>query len=231
MHPLGMEVRSGLDAPRPGETTIDIEKRRGITSMKRSWMGINLVALLLVAAVGCSRAPQDEISAAQAELDRARQANAETWAPTEYKAADEAMTAAQAEIAAQGGKFIKSYDKAKELLAKVKEEAARAAEAAVANKEQTRKDAEAALGAADTALQAAEASLKVAPVSKDSKADLALYRTDIETLRGTLDEARQAFSSEDYKKALESATSVKDKATTIADDLEAAKRKRMGVRR
>jgi hypothetical protein len=199
--------------------------------MKRSWIGINLVALLVVAAVGCAKAPQDEIDAAQAELDRARQANAETWAPAEYSAADEAMNAARQEIAAQDAKLMKNFDRAKELLAKAKEEGAKAAEAAVANKEQTRKDAEAAIGAADTSLQAAEAALKVAPVTKDSKADLALYRTDIETLRLSIDEARQAFTAEDYKKALESATSVKDRATKIADDLEAAKKKRMGVRR
>lgn len=188
-------------------------------------------ALVFVAAVACAKAPQEDISAAQADLDKAREAQAETWAPNEYQAADSTWKAANDEIQAQNAKWIKNYDKAKELLTKAKEEASTAAQAAAANKEQARTDSEAAIAAADTALAAAEAGLKVAPVTKDSRADLALFKSDIENLRGTLEQARQAFSSEDFKKALESANSVKDKATSIADQLEQAKQKRAGQAR
>ncbi len=189
------------------------------------------VALVFVAAVACAKAPQEDISAAQADLDKAREAQAETWAPNEYQAADSAWKAANDEIQAQNAKWVKSYDKAKELLTKTKEEASKAAQAAAANKEQARTDSEAAIAAADTALSAAEAGLKVAPVTKDSRADLALFKSDVENLRGTLEQARQAFGSGDYKKALESANSVKDKATSIADQLEQAKQKRAGQAR
>ena len=178
--------------------------------MKRSWIVINLVALIVLAALACAKAPQDDIGAAQAEMDKANQAHADTWAPTEYAAAKEAMDAATAEIAAQDGKWMKNYDKGKELLAKAKENAAKATEVAAANREQTKKDAEAGLAAADTAIQAAEAALKTAPQTKDSKADLALMKNDLATLRATLDQARQSFSSEDYKRALDSAGSVKE---------------------
>lgn len=198
--------------------------------MKRSTL-LTIAAVSMSVAVGCAKPPQDEISATQAEMDRARQTQADTWAPNELKAADEAMTAAQAEISTQNEKWIKNYDKAKELLTKAKEDAARAAEAAVANREQAKLDADAALLAADTALQTAEAALKVAPVTKDSKADLELYKNDLTTLRATLDAARQSFGTEDYKKVLESANSVKDQATTIATQLEEAKAKRAGARR
>jgi len=162
-------------------------------------------------------------------MDKARQAQAETWAPNDFQAADQAMTAAQAEIDAQNSKWMKNYDKAKELLATAKENAGKASTAAVANKQQAKTDAEAAIAAADTAVQTAEGNLKVAPVTKDSRADLALFKSDLESLKGTLDQARQAFSSEDYKKALESANSAKEKATSIADQLEAAKKKRSGA--
>ncbi len=194
--------------------------------MKRSLTVISVVGLLALAAMACAKAPDEDINAAKAEMDKARQAQAETWAPTEFKAADETMNAANAEIAAQNDKWMKNFDKAKELLAKAKEDAAKASEAAVANKEQAKKDADAAISAADTALKTAEAALKVAPRTKDSKADLALYEKDLGTLRANLDGARQAFGSADYKKALENANSVKDSATKIADQLEQAKKKR-----
>jgi hypothetical protein len=178
-------------------------------------------------ALGCAKPPQDLINAAQTEMDKAR-AQAETWAPTELKAADEAMSAAQAEINAQNEKWLKNYDKAAELLNTAKENAVKASEAAVTNKEQAKKDAEAALGAADTAVQTAAAALKVAPVTKDSKADLELFKTDLATLQSTLDAAKASYGSEDYKKALDSANSVKDKATSIATQLEEAKKKMAG---
>ena len=191
---------------------------------------LTLAAVVMVLVVGCAKPPQEEISATQAEMDKARQAQAETWAANELRAADEAMNAAQTEINAQNEKWIKNYDKAKELLAKAREDAAKAAEAAVAGKEQAKKDAEATLAAADTAVQTAEAALKVAPMTKDSKADLELFKNDLVTLRSTLDAAKASFGSEDYKKALESATSVKDQATSIATQLEEAKAKRAGKR-
>jgi hypothetical protein len=187
-----------------------------------------LAAVVMILAVGCAKPPEEDISAAQAEMDKARQAQAETWAANEYRGANEAMTAAQAEISAQNEKWFKNYDKAKELLATAKADAAKASEAAVANKAQAKTDAEAAMTAADTALATAEAGLKVAPVTKDSKADLELFKNDLATLRSTLDAARASFASEDYKKALESANSVKDQATSIATQLEEAKAKRAG---
>ena len=201
-------------------------------SMNRNRNLIILAAGFAVAALtACAKAPQEDINAAQAEIDRAKQAQAEVWAPNEFQGADQAMTAANAEIAAQDQKWMKNYDKAKELLAQAKDQATQAATAAAANKEQARRDAETALTDADTALQAAEAALKVAPVTKDSKADLELYKSDLATLRTTLDGARAAFASEDYKKALESTASVKDKAGTIAQQLEEAKKKRTAARR
>lgn len=192
---------------------------------------LTLAAVVMFLAVGCAKPPQDDISAAQAEMDKARQAQAETWAANEFRGANEAMNAAQAEISAQNEKWFKNYDKAKELLATAKTDAAKASEAAVANKEQAKNDANAAMTAADTALTTAEADLKVAPVTKDSKADLELFKNDLATLRSTLDAAKASFGSEDYKKALESANSVKDQATSIATQLEEAKAKRSGVKK
>jgi len=192
---------------------------------------LTLAAVVMFLAVGCAKPPQDDISATQAEMDKARQAQAETWAADEFKGANEAMNAAQAEITAQNEKWFKNYDKAKELLSTAKADAAKAAEAAVANKEQAKNDADAAMAAADTALTTAEADLKVAPVTKDSKADLELFKNDLATLRSTLDAAKASFGSEDYKKALESANSVKDQATSIATQLEEAKAKRSGTKK
>jgi hypothetical protein len=53
---------------------------------------------------------------------------------------------------------------------------------------------------------------------------------DLTTLHSTLDSAKAAQGSEDYKKALESANSVKDQATSIANQIEEAKKKHAGAK-
>lgn len=189
-----------------------------------------VAALVLLVIVGCAKAPQEAVDATKAELDKAAEAQADMWASSEYQAAKQAMDAAQAEIDAQNQKWLKNYDKATELLNTAKTEATKAGEAAVANKEQTRKDAEAAIADADAALQTAGASLKAAPRTKDSKADLQLFEDDLKGLTTTLEEAKSAQGAGDYKKALEQATSVKDKASSINQQLEEAKAKRAGAR-
>jgi len=59
---------------------------------------LTLAAVVMFLAVGCAKPPQDDISATQAEMDKARQAQAETWAANEFRGANEAMNAAQAAL-------------------------------------------------------------------------------------------------------------------------------------
>ena len=53
------------------------------------------LALVAAVALGCAKAPQEDVGAAQSEIDRARQAQADVWAPNEFQAADQAMSAAR----------------------------------------------------------------------------------------------------------------------------------------
>ena len=77
--------------------------------MNRRLSIISVVALVAVAAVACGKVPQEDVDAAKADMDKARQVQAETWAPTEFQAADQAMTAADAEIQDQNGKWMKNF--------------------------------------------------------------------------------------------------------------------------
>ena len=82
--------------------------------------------------------PQTELEAAQAAIAQAREAEAEKWAGDELRAAENSLRAAQAEVEAQTQKWVKSYDKARDLLAQAQAEAERAQSAAVTNKENAR---------------------------------------------------------------------------------------------
>jgi len=188
--------------------------------MTRMRMGAAAVALLVFGSVGCSSPPQAEIEAARAAIESARQADAGTWAAQELKTAEDSLAAAEAEVAAQSGRWFKGYGRARDLAAQAKQQAESAAAAAAANRERARSESEAAIGAADAALKTAEGSLKAAPATRYSKADRALFRNEISKLAPVLQEARTAFEIADYRRASQLADSVRDGANDIATRLQ-----------
>jgi len=186
----------------------------------RTGMGAAAAALLFLGSLACSSPPQAEIEAARAAIESARQADAGTWAAQELRGAEDSLAAAEAEVAAQSGRWFKGYGRARDLAAQAKQQAEGAAAAAAANRDRARSEAEAAIGAADAALKTAEGSAKAAPASRFSKADRALVRSEIGKLAPVLEEARSAFESGDYRRAAQLADSVRDGANDIASRLQ-----------
>jgi hypothetical protein len=196
--------------------------------MKRSWFGMAVLVMALVTVVACGKPPQQEIDAAKAALDAAKSAQADKWASTDYQTAESSLSAAQAEVDAQAQKWFKNYDKAKELMNTAKADAEKAAAAAVSNKETAKNEATTAIADATTALEAAKTALTGAPKGKDTKADLELFKQDLEGLAATLTEAQTAMGTEDYMGAKDKANSIKEKATSISDQIAQAAAKRAG---
>ncbi len=199
--------------------------------MRRSWFGMAVLVMALVMVVACGKPPQAEIDAAKAALEAAKAAEAEKWAEAEYQAAENSLSAAEAVVDAQAQKWFKSYDKAKELMAAAEADARKAADDAVTNKETAMNEATAAIADATTALDEAKTALAGAPKGKDTKADLELFKQDLEGLAATLTEAQTAMDSEDYYVAKDKASSVKEKATSISDQIAEAAAKRAGRRK
>ena len=194
--------------------------------MKRSWFGVAVLAVALVTVLACGKPPQEDIDTAKAALDDAKNSQADKWAAAEYQAAESSMSAAQAELDAQAQKWFKSYDKAKELLSTAKADAEKSKQAAVTNKETAMNEATTAISDATAALEAAKTALAGAPKGKDTKADLALFQQDLDGLATTLQEAQAAMTSEDYTTARDKANSIKEKATSISDQIAQAAAKK-----
>lgn len=185
-----------------------------------------LMLLITLGLTGCAKLPQESVNAAQSAMDQAKTSEAATYAADAAAKAQATMDQAQAEIAAQEGKFFKSYKKADELLAQAKADAEAAAAAAVAGKEQAKLEADGALAAAQADLDAAEQAVAGAPKSKDRKADLEAMLSDVETLKGVLGEARAAYDAGDYKGAKQKAEQVSTEAASISSDIAQAMEKK-----
>src|SRR5580765_85842 len=89
---------------------------------------------LAIALTGCASPPSADVDAAKAAVDKATADHADQYAAESLKAAQDARAALDAELKAQEGKLIKSYDKTKELAAAAKAAGDKASADAVAGK-------------------------------------------------------------------------------------------------
>ena len=113
---------------------------------------------LAITVTGCAAPPAADVDAAKAAVNSAATGGADKYASDSLKAAQDAQAALDAELKAQDSKWVKSYDKAKELAAATKAAGDKAAADAVAGKEQAD-----AVAAKEKAAAAARAKAKLTP--------------------------------------------------------------------
>jgi TonB family protein len=83
---------------------------------------------------GCSAPPTADVDAAKAAVDQAQTDRADQYAPESLRVAQDAWSALDAERTAQEGKWVKSYDRTRELAIVAKAAGDKAAADAVAGK-------------------------------------------------------------------------------------------------
>lgn len=189
---------------------------------------LKVLALIMVTVfllIGCAKQPTEEINAAQASIAAAVADGAEKFAAEDTKKLKDSMQAAQDEIKVQDGKTFKNYDKAKELLSKVKADAEALKAGLAAKKEEAKKNAAVAEEAAKASVKEAQALLTKAPKGKGSKADIEALKADLKGLEDSLAEIKTANESEDYNVAIDKSNAVKDKAAAISKEIEKAMKK------
>lgn len=193
--------------------------------------GLIGVAVLLSA---CAKPPEMEMKDAQAAVEGVRtSAQADKWAPTEYAALKSALDAAQAEVETQNQKFalMRNYDKAKQAFVDVKAQAEKVRTQAIANKEAAKQEANTRLQEATAAIAAAREALTKAPKTKDTRADIQLFTSDIDGLDTSIGEVNTMISSEDYKGAAAKAAAITQSANDIATKLTEASQKAMSKKK
>lgn len=187
-------------------------------------ISVLLLALTLTAGLtACSKPPAEEIAATKTAVDAVVAEGAEKYAPEEYKALQDAMTAAMEEVKAQEGKmFGGKYDKAKELLAQVQTSATTVKETAVAAREAMATEVVTVKEAAVAGLAELQALVAAAPVGKGSEADLEAIRADVAGLETSLQEVQPLIDAGDFAGAKEKADAIQAKVAEITAEIQAA---------
>jgi len=181
-----------------------------------------LAALMLTAA--CAKPPEETIQKAEQDVQAAREAEAETYAPEEFFVARQSMQAVHDETLVQSERFaiMRDYEEAEKLLATAMEKSRIARETAIANKEEARAEAERLLQATLDALVVADAALAEAPRGKGTRADIAALTADLEGVREEIPALETQIAEEDYFSAQDKATSMTETAEAIAAEIQAA---------
>jgi TonB family protein len=90
---------------------------------------------LAVVVTGCAAPPSADVDAAKASVDGAASSGANRYAAESLKSAEDARAALDAELKVQEGKWLKSYDKTRELAAAAKSAGEKAEADAVDSKQ------------------------------------------------------------------------------------------------
>src|SRR5437879_12805131 len=93
-----------------------------------------LLLCLAIGAAGCASPPSGDVELAKITMDKAVAAGAENFAVDSLKGARQAQAALDAELKAQHGKWLKSYDRAQDLAVQVQAAADKAATEALTRK-------------------------------------------------------------------------------------------------
>ena len=155
---------------------------------KRSIILIILAAALVLA--GCGKPPKAEIDAAKAAFEAAVAAQAEVFAPEAFARAKTSMAELDAEVAAQGRKVLKGYDKVKSLAAAARKNADDARAAAETRKTELKNELPRTIASLLDGVRTAEGKLAAALAIRGVSLDAAGLRTDIESARRVLTQAR-----------------------------------------
>ena len=180
---------------------------------------IMAVAVILVLS-GCEKSPSQEISDAKKEIEGIETGDGPVYAAEELRQVKEDLEAALDEVKTQDEKLmIKKYDKAKEMLSKVKVDAENLKMAIPKRKEEVRNNALAILSETKTKIDEANSLLATAPTGKGTQADIEAFKEDLKGLEGSLGEIQQSIDAEKYFAAIDNAKIVRDKADSIAQQI------------
>jgi uncharacterized protein YpuA (DUF1002 family) len=199
--------------------------------MVRKYVIFAIGLILLLALVsGCAKAPQQAVDAANAALEAAKSAEANRYLADEFKAAQDSLNAAMAEIEAQNSKFAltRSYGKATKLLEAATSSFNLIASQVEAKKEEVRTAAQQLFIDLQNGLKEAKDLLKKAPKGKEGREVLDAIQGELSTVESSLVEVTDLMNKGDFMSAKDKLDAGLQKVNSIKDELNTAIAKKMG---
>jgi hypothetical protein len=193
--------------------------------MKKTGFLMTIAALSIAGMMfGCSKAPQQELSAAKAILDSAAVMEADKYMAADFSAAQDSLNAAMVEIEKQksANLLARNYDRAKSLILSASTAARHAQIQAPEEKRKVKAAVDTLLAQASSMVGEANALLAKAPKGKEGKAALEAIGNDISTVKASLADAQALSDKGDLVSARDKANAGISKLDSIKAELTTA---------
>jgi hypothetical protein len=197
---------------------------------KKSLAVVLGLLLVVVAFTGCAKAPQALVDSTKAALDAAKAAEADRYLPTEFRAAQDSLTAATTEIETQNAKFalLRSYKKAQASLDAASQQAAAVTAKVADAKAAVKAEVDQKMVELTAAIEEAGKLLKKAPRGKESREVLTAIKADIDAVVAAQPEIAKTVESGDFLTAKDKVNAGLAKIKSVAEELTAAIEKKKG---
>ena len=181
-------------------------------------------ALILMSLSACSKLDQTMVDAANTAMTAAKSAQADMYAPAEFKAAQDKMSAAMAMAKEQDEKFalFRSYTEAGKAYTEASTMMAAAQTAGETAKEAMKNELMGMMTNVQAMLDTTGMMIDKAPVGKGNKADIELIKSSFEGVKAAFTDAGNAFNAGNYMDAKARLESVVQQATSIKTEIETA---------
>ena len=186
----------------------------------RTLLYVLTMLLVMVAFTGCDDVPQQEIDAATASLEAAKNAEADRYVPDKFNAAKQAMDRAMAVVQEEESAMFGNFDEARTLLATSKTAADEAAATAPGKKEEVKQAAESALAGIPDEVATTQRMWRSAPRGKGSREALQLMKEEIERTAARQSEVQAALDAGDYIAAQQKAQEISGKLNSLQGELQ-----------
>ena len=188
--------------------------------MKKSKQVILVSGLLFTMLLaGCSKVPQEEIDKANAAIEAAKTAGAETYNAESFAALNDSMKVVMENIEAGKSKFLKSYGDSKEKLAAITATANEVEAETVKIIDSLKAQIQATIAEVNTLLEENRQLISEAPRGKEGTSALNAIRNEISMIETSVAEATSMFENADYQGANDRTMASKEKAVAINAEL------------
>lgn len=182
------------------------------------------LAVLAFLFTSCAKLPEMEMTNAKAAVEAAKAAEADRYAPAEYRAVQDSLNVAMTEVENQKSKFalFRSYKKVTVKLNNVVTLANTVKENSGIKKEEVKNQAQQALAEATTLVAEVKDLIVKAPKGKEGKEALEAIQSDLALVEASLAEVSTLINNGDYLTALDKVKAANDKAASLKAELEEA---------
>jgi hypothetical protein len=174
-----------------------------------------VLAVLIVALVGCGQAAERELTATEQAVAQARSVQADVYAPATFREAERKLAEARAAMEVESEKFLmsRSYDATRALLESAEQAAYRAFYEAKSRMDMAREDTAEVIRTARSSVESARVSLAKAVEAKGM--DIGTLEKGLAEIEATLAEADLDLKAGNFREAREKGESVISKAEAM----------------